>query len=109
LIEDLHAKFLPQFIKIARTRLALAISAATQRDRPEPPSRELHTLVGEAGLLGLGNVVTLTRDCERKAKQWEASRRDADAEVLVLGLRELERVIEDVAAKVAPDAHDAPD
>src|SRR4030095_10379150 len=56
LIEDLHAKFLPQFIKIARTRLALAITAATQPDQPEPPSRELHTLVGEAGLLGLGNV-----------------------------------------------------
>jgi HPt (histidine-containing phosphotransfer) domain-containing protein len=99
-MDDLYAKFLPMFVTLARSRMAVAITAATQRDHAALPTivRELHTLAGEAGLLGLGDVVPLARDSELKAKALLASRAAADAELLVAALRQLERVIESIAA-----------
>ena len=62
----------------ARPRVAMAITVATQRDHAALPTlvRELHALAGEAGLLGLHDVVPLARDCELKAKALQASRGD---------------------------------
>jgi HPt (histidine-containing phosphotransfer) domain-containing protein len=99
-MDELYAKFLPQFVTLARSRVALAVAATNQRDDASTTKivRELHTLAGEAGLLGLRDVVPLARDCEQKAKQLHISRSDADAEVLVAALRELERVIEGIGA-----------
>jgi HPt (histidine-containing phosphotransfer) domain-containing protein len=98
-MEDLYAKFLPMFVTLARSRLATAITVATQRDHAALPTiiRELHTLAGEAGLLGLGDVVPLARDGEQKAKALLLSRAAPDAEALVAALRQLERVIESIA------------
>jgi HPt (histidine-containing phosphotransfer) domain-containing protein len=100
LMEDLYAKFLPQFVALARSRVAVAISVATKRDHAETTTivRELHTLAGEAGLLGLSDVVPLARECELKAKQLHVNRGDTDAEVLVAALRKLERIIESIGA-----------
>jgi HPt (histidine-containing phosphotransfer) domain-containing protein len=98
-MDELYAKFLPQFVTLARSRLALAISTAGVRDDAAVTKtvRELHTLAGEAGLLGLRQVVPLARDCEQKAKQLHSSRADADAETLVAALRQLAGVIEEVS------------
>ena len=97
-MEDLHAKFLPQFVVLARSRLEQAIKAAAERDHNATTKivRELHTLAGEAGLLGLHDVVPLARDSEQKAKALHVSRTDADADVLVATLRQLERVIDGI-------------
>jgi HPt (histidine-containing phosphotransfer) domain-containing protein len=99
-MDDLYEKFLPQFVTLARSRVAVAITVATQRDHSASTTivRELHTLAGEAGLLGLGDVVPLARDCEKKAKALHLSREAADAEALVAALRQLERVIESIGA-----------
>jgi HPt (histidine-containing phosphotransfer) domain-containing protein len=99
-MEDLYAKFLPQFVTLARTRVAAAITVATQRDHAASTTivRELHTLAGEAGLLGLGDVVPLARDCEQKAKALHVSGAATDAEALCAALRQLERVIESIGA-----------
>lgn len=108
MIDDLHAKFLPQFVVLARSRVALAIKAAAERDHATTTKivRELHTLAGEAGLLGLNEVVPLARDSEQKAKTLHVSRTDADAETLVAALRQLERVIDgietDTSSKPGP-------
>ena len=61
-------------------------------------ARNLHTLAGEAGLLGLHDVVPLAREGETRAKALGGSRSDADAESLVDVLRRLERVIESIGA-----------
>ena len=97
-MDELYAKFLPQFITLARSRVALAISAAGQRDDAASHTivRELHTLAGEAGLLGLKDVVPLARDCEQKAKQLHTSGTEVDAELLVAALRRLEGIIEGI-------------
>jgi HPt (histidine-containing phosphotransfer) domain-containing protein len=96
MMEDLFAKFFPQFIALARTRLSVATSAATGRDHTAVPTivRELHALAGEAGLLGLRQVIPLARDCELKAKALQASRADGDADALLGALRELSQLIE---------------
>src|SRR5215470_6611560 len=99
-MDDLHAKFMPQFLELARARVAAALKAAAARDHlaTTTTARNLHTLAGEAGLLGLHDVVPLARDGEQKAKSLGASRTDADAELLVDALRQLERVIESIGA-----------
>jgi HPt (histidine-containing phosphotransfer) domain-containing protein len=103
-MDDLNAKFLPQFLELARSRVAAAIQAAIARDHLAATTiaRNLHTLAGEAGLLGLHDVVPLARDGEQKAKSLGASRTDADAELLVDALRQLERAIEGIGARPAP-------
>jgi HPt (histidine-containing phosphotransfer) domain-containing protein len=97
-MEDLHAKFLPQFVALAHSRLEQAIKAVVERDHASTTKivRELHTLAGEAGLLGLHDVVPLARDGELKAKALHASRSDADADVLIAALRQIERVIDGI-------------
>jgi HPt (histidine-containing phosphotransfer) domain-containing protein len=105
-MEDLHAKFLPQFVALARSRLELAIKVAVERDHAATTKivRELHTLAGEAGLLGLHDVVPLARDSEQKAKALHVSRSEADADVLVAALRQLERVIDGIGTPSKPGA-----
>jgi HPt (histidine-containing phosphotransfer) domain-containing protein len=99
-MDDLNAKFLPQFLELARSRVAAALRAAAARDHlaATTTARNLHTLAGEAGLLGLRDVVPLAREGEQKAKSLGASRTEADAELLVDALRRLEQVIESIGA-----------
>jgi HPt (histidine-containing phosphotransfer) domain-containing protein len=99
-MDDLSAKFLPQFLQLARSRLAAALQAAAARDHlaATTTARNLHTLAGEAGLLGLHDVVPLAREGEQKARSLGASRTDADAELLADALRRLEQVIESIGA-----------
>jgi len=103
-MDDLYSRFLPQFVKLARTRIAVAITTATQGDTAAAKTlvRELHTLVGEAGLLGLTAVIPLARVCEQKAKLLQNHRSEADVEVLVAALRELDQVIEGIGAANPP-------
>ncbi|HEX3480531.1 MAG TPA: Hpt domain-containing protein [Kofleriaceae bacterium] len=99
-MDELSAKFLPQFLELARARLAAALKAAAARDHVATTTtvRNMHTLAGEAGLLGLHDVVPLAREGEQRAKSLSASRTDADAELLVDVLRRLEQVIESIGA-----------
>ena len=98
-MEDLYAKFLPQFVTLARARVGGALTAVTRRDHAATSTivRELHSLAGEAGLLGLSDVIPLARDGEHKAKQLDLSRGEADARALMNTLHQLERAIESLA------------
>lgn len=103
-MDDLHAKFLPQFVDLARSRVALALKVAIDRDHAaaQKVMRELHTLAGEAGLLGLHHVVPLARDSEQKAKELHRTHADADADMLVAALQQLGRVIDQIATSSKP-------
>lgn len=95
-MNDLQARFIPQFIDLARGRIARGIDVATRNDHQGVglTARELHALAGEAGLLGLPAIVSLARDSEDKARRMQASQSSEDAAALVAALRELGRVIE---------------
>jgi hypothetical protein len=109
--EELYARFLPQFIPVARGRVAAALAAAMRRDETTTPTivRELHTLAGEAGLLGLVELVPLVRDGEHKAKHLDVTS-DADVERMLAALRVLESKVEGIAATTpsgSPDIDDS--
>src|SRR5690349_12104731 len=97
-MDDLYGRFLPQFVALARSRVEMAIAAATRRDHGAITTvvRELHSLAGEAGLLGLSGVIPLARECEHKAKLLHISRADADADALVAALGQLSLVVEGI-------------
>lgn len=96
MMDELHARFRPQFIALARRRVAAALTAVVARDHGATATivRELHSLVGEAGLLGLDAVVPLAQTSEQKAKLLQRTRGDAEAEVLASALRELAETID---------------
>jgi HPt (histidine-containing phosphotransfer) domain-containing protein len=96
-MDDMLARFLPQFITTARKRVSLALQAALARDHTAAPTaiRELHALAGEAGLLGLRDMIPLARDGEAKAKALQSATGGDD---LIEALRRLERAIEHLAA-----------
>lgn len=107
-MDDLLAKFLPKFVAVARASVAGAISSATQDDQATTMkiARELHTLAGDAGLLGLNQVVPLAKQCEQQARRLHASRADAEVELFVAALRQLELVIEGIAPASPPKCGD---
>jgi HPt (histidine-containing phosphotransfer) domain-containing protein len=100
--DDLYARFLPPFVALARARVASALAAVQHRDHEAITTtvRELHSLAGEAGLLGLHEVIPLARDSEQKAKLLHASRADADADALVAALHKLDTVIDGIVVGV---------
>jgi hypothetical protein len=95
-IEDLRATYLSRFTPLASARLARAIDAASRRDHGATTNtiREIHTLTGEAGLLGLSEVIPVAREAHARAKVFHASAVDADAEALVSALTTLRTRIE---------------
>lgn len=102
-MDDLLSRFLPQFVTLARTRIETVITAAKKRDAEsvKVTIRELHTLVGEAGLLGLTQVVPLARACEVKAKQQHISQPEAEVVAFIDALRELKQMIETIGGATA--------
>lgn len=105
MMDELHAKFLPQFAALARTRVEKALAAVQRRDFAAVPGvlRDVHALAGEAGLLGLERIVPLARETEKHAKQFYATRGDDVAAALVETLGQLQRAIELVGPATGPE------
>jgi chemotaxis protein histidine kinase CheA len=103
--DNLAARFLPQFVSLARSRVDAALAAVARRDHGATTTtvRELHSLVGEAALLGLHEVIPLARDVEQKAKRLNTSRTDADGDALVVALRQLDRIIVAIGGAPPPN------
>jgi HPt (histidine-containing phosphotransfer) domain-containing protein len=95
-MDDLLVTFMPKFAAIAKTRVARSIDLAGQRtnDSATAIAREMHAIAGEAGLLGIANIVSLARSGEEHAKRLRTSSSDADAAALLASLDELRRAIE---------------
>jgi HPt (histidine-containing phosphotransfer) domain-containing protein len=98
-MDELYAKFLPQFLELARERMQRAYATAA---RPETAAltvmvRDLHGIAGESGLLGLAQIVPIARRAEDQAKRLRDAGGGADAGALVGALDELRGAIEAVA------------
>jgi HPt (histidine-containing phosphotransfer) domain-containing protein len=65
-IEDIRAKFLPRFVTTARQRLDKAQRLIAD-GAPAAPSiaADLHTIAGEASIMGLHDVAEIAREGER--------------------------------------------
>ena len=109
-IEDIEAMFVPRFAKLARTRLDNAFDAVSRRDAAGLATvvRDMHSIAGEAGLLGLRDVVPLARDGEARAKQLSAASTEGDAAAMLETLGSLRAVVESIAARFALKAAEPP-
>ncbi len=101
-MNELHAKFLPQFTELARDRMQRAYEASARPDEPTLTTvmRELHAIAGEAGLLGLASIVPVARNAEEHAKRLRDRRAgaDVDAGAFVGALDELRTALEALGA-----------
>ncbi|MBK8215294.1 MAG: Hpt domain-containing protein [Myxococcales bacterium] len=95
MIADLQRKFFPRFAKSARERVALGMQTAnaTEGDGALQLARHMHSLAGEAGLLGLGDLVVIARAAEEAATQLHADATQGRREGLLAALGELESAI----------------
>ncbi len=100
MMEDIQATFRHRFTSTARTRVGFAMDAATRADHAavQTAVRELHSLAGEAGLLGFSQFVPVAREGEDRAKRMFSERTPASQEAMIATLRELERMIDELAA-----------
>jgi HPt (histidine-containing phosphotransfer) domain-containing protein len=105
-MEELYAKFLPQFLELARERMQRAYATAA---RPESAAltvvvRDLHGIAGEAGLLGLAKIVPLARSAEDQAKRLRdgGAGEGADTKALVSALDELRGALESLGLPAKP-------
>ncbi|MDB4936303.1 MAG: hypothetical protein JWP87_3275 [Labilithrix sp.] len=102
-MEDVKRKFLPRFAALAKERIhhGLTVAAAVEGDNALDLARELHSMAGEAGLLGLGDLLALARNAEVAALQLHAARVPSKRTALEQALLELERAVAVVAREAA--------
>lgn len=99
---DLLAAFVPRFAKSARTRLSRALADVRNHVHAETPRTvsDLHTIAGDAGLLGLRHIAELARSCEDAARNAQKSCNDADLDHLADMIGELSDSIDLVSPRV---------
>jgi HPt (histidine-containing phosphotransfer) domain-containing protein len=104
MMEELYAKFLPQFTELARERMQRAYAAAAQPDGPTLTvvMRDLHAIAGEAGLLGLARLVPIARAAEEHAKRLRDGDPGTDAGSFLGALNELGSALEALGASSKP-------
>jgi HPt (histidine-containing phosphotransfer) domain-containing protein len=108
-MDELVAKFLPQFVALARSRMAKVNTWMVRRDSTDKKSalREIHSIKGDAGMLELTEVATFARVCEEKVKLLHADSADTDIAHVAVDLHELLRLIENLEVP-QPPKHGSP-
>jgi HPt (histidine-containing phosphotransfer) domain-containing protein len=70
MIDDIRAKFLPRFVESARQRLERASKLiADGADGATSIAADLHTIAGEASIMGLHEVASMARESERAVRR----------------------------------------
>jgi hypothetical protein len=95
-IDEIRARLLPKFLVGARVRVTAAGTALTE-SAPERIREELHTLAGDAAMIGQPEIADTARACLAHARRWssgDATGRQACAE----GLAQLSLLIDALAA-----------
>lgn len=95
MLADLQRKFFPRFAKSAKERILEGVRTAKhlEGDGALLLARQMHSLAGEAGLLGLGDLVVIARAAEEAATQLHADPTDSRREGVVAALSELESAL----------------
>lgn len=107
MIDELRARFRTRFIDTARGRVRRALALIGEADGARELMTELHSLAGEAALLGLAEISEEARSGELAAKQWAEG--DAAAKLrCVRAVRAVSRAVEDFAAADPDQPDDAP-
>jgi len=68
--DDLREKFLPRFVASARQRLERASQLIADGANAAPSiAADLHTIAGEASIMGLHEVASMARESERAVRR----------------------------------------
>lgn len=102
MIGHVRARFMGRFIEVARTRLAhaLALTAEGSGDAVAVAT-ELHTLAGEASVLGIKDVAEAARQAETAARSWQMAADTAAQMQCARAIRALRQTVEVLAAAEA--------
>ena len=102
---DLQARFLPGFLTMSRERIARAeaLLTAGTPDALLALGGELHTLAGEAAMLGLPAIADSARQVESVAKGRQAPVGQSVAEACAAGLGRLAQAIAEISAARGAD------
>jgi HPt (histidine-containing phosphotransfer) domain-containing protein len=69
-IDEIRAKFLPRFVAAARQRLERATKmVASGHHDGSVIAAELHTIAGEASIMGLAEIAAMARQGEQSVRQ----------------------------------------
>lgn len=103
-MDDVRKKFLPRFTALAkeRIRVGMRVASTLSGDEALHVARELHSLAGEAGLLGLGDLLALARRAEEAATELHASRVEPRRVALEHALLELHAAVSSVERELDP-------
>lgn len=71
MLDELRARFRTRFIETARARIRLSLSLLGDPDGAAQLVTELHSLAGEASMLGLDDIAEIARSGEDAAKEWQ--------------------------------------
>lgn len=96
LVDDVKRRFLPRFVALAKQRIQNGIDltfSTLQGEEALHLARELHSLAGEAGLLGLSHLLAIARSAEEAAAEFHARRNDEQSHALRSALSELRDAI----------------
>ena len=109
-VDDIKRKFLPRFAALAKERISvgLGVAAHVEGDQALVLARELHSMAGEAGLLGLTDLLSLARAAEVAATQLHASRVPSKCTALEQALLDLHSAVVDVERQLELDGPPPP-
>lgn len=97
MIEEIRRRFLPRFAELARERIERGAAIAEKAPRDQEAlqlARDLHSLAGEAGLLGFGDLIKLARSAEEAATALHADRTPDRSRALADALGDLGTAID---------------
>jgi HPt (histidine-containing phosphotransfer) domain-containing protein len=70
MIDEIREKFLPRFVEAARERLARASKLIADGSNAAPTiASDLHTIAGEAAVMGLAEIADMAREGERAVRR----------------------------------------
>jgi CheY-like chemotaxis protein/HPt (histidine-containing phosphotransfer) domain-containing protein len=101
MLEELRARFRNRFIDTARDRIRRCLTMLSESGRAMELAGELHSLAGEAAMLGLDSISATARSGEEAARQWSAASTAAQV-ACARAVRTLRQQVEAFAAEPVP-------
>jgi CheY-like chemotaxis protein/HPt (histidine-containing phosphotransfer) domain-containing protein len=108
MLEELRARFRNRFIDTARDRIRRCLTMLSESGRAMELASELHSLAGEAAMLGLDSISVTARSGEDAARQWNAASTAAQV-ACARAVRTLRQQVEAFAAEPVAGETASPD
>lgn len=96
MIDDLRGQFTAQFLEVAKRRVAHALLLLAPDAHASAPQllAELHTLAGEASLLGFDDVAAAASEGEIAARRWNSTKETPALVACARAVRYVARLLE---------------